>query len=337
MGSLSRCMSDRPGCFGVLRMGAPNRAAPDTRSQSTHSAFIMAEWSAFGFGEASTCWTSCDEPWHAVLLRSAHPAATWSTEGNMTRKESHAITTWTEVHVEISWQAGDARRDAEGTIGDPIVVTPGSGAGLALLTARRLTTLLRRRGRESNLRTFGNLAALRRWAETCKPDFTHLICVGGDATISAAAHAAIRLDLPFVAVPQGFGNVFAHTFHYPDRPEAVVSLLEHGHVRRVDVGLARNGPATEMFLFAPQLRLARLDPTRRRARASAAAQSHAAVLVVLRCCVPIPVPEAADCLRRRSGRQPGRRRRHPGNRRQCRDLSGLPAAHALGVAHRWAI
>ena len=129
-----------------------------------------------------------------------------------------------------------------------IVVTPGSGAGLALLTARRLATLLRRRGRESNLRTFGNLAALRRWAETCEPDFSHLVCVGGDATMSAAAHAAIRLDLPFLAVPQGFGNVFAHTFHYPNRPEAVASLLEHGHVRRVDVGLARNGPATEIFL-----------------------------------------------------------------------------------------
>jgi diacylglycerol kinase (ATP) len=129
-----------------------------------------------------------------------------------------------------------------------IVVTPGSGAGLALLTARRLAILLRRRGRESRLRTFGNLAALRRWAETCEPDFSHLVCVGGDATMSAAAHAAIRLNLPFLAVPQGFGNVFARTFHYPDRPEAVVSLLEHGHVRRVDVGLARNGPATEVFL-----------------------------------------------------------------------------------------
>jgi diacylglycerol kinase (ATP) len=129
-----------------------------------------------------------------------------------------------------------------------IVVTPGSGAGLALLTARRLATLLRRRGRESSLGTFGNLAALRRWAETCAPDFSHLVCVGGDATMSAAAPAAIRLDLPFVAVPHGFGNVFARTFHYPNRPEAVASLLEHGHVRRVDVGLARNGPATEVFL-----------------------------------------------------------------------------------------
>jgi diacylglycerol kinase family enzyme len=114
--------------------------------------------------------------------------------------------------------------------------------------ARRLAILLRRRGREARLRTFGTLAALRRWAETCEPDFSHLVCVGGDATMSAAAHAAVRLDLPFVPVPQGFANVFARTFHYPNRPEAVASLLEYGHVRRVDVGLARNGPTTEVFL-----------------------------------------------------------------------------------------
>ena len=129
-----------------------------------------------------------------------------------------------------------------------IVVTPGSGAGLALLTARRLSTLLRRQGRESRLRKFRQLAALRRWAETCEADFSHLICVGGDATMSTAAHAAIRLNIPFLAVPQGFGNVFARTFHYPDRPEAVLSLLEHGHVRRVDVGRARKNELTEIFL-----------------------------------------------------------------------------------------
>src|SRR5262245_44507149 len=127
-----------------------------------------------------------------------------------------------------------------------IVVTPGSGAGLAWVTARRLAMLLRRRGRETRLRTFRSLAALRRWAETCEPDFSHLVCVGGDATMSAAAHAAIRLDLPFLAVPQGFGNVFAHTFHYPHRTEADPRLLDHGRVHRRGVGLVQNAPATEI-------------------------------------------------------------------------------------------
>lgn len=129
-----------------------------------------------------------------------------------------------------------------------MVVTPGSGTGRALLTARRLSRLLRRHGVEPTIRTFGNLATLRHWAETCEPDFSHLICIGGDATLSAAAHAAIRTDVPFVPVPNGFGNLFARVFGFPDRAEGVVALLETGQMRRVDVGAAQNGAGTELFL-----------------------------------------------------------------------------------------
>jgi diacylglycerol kinase (ATP) len=130
-----------------------------------------------------------------------------------------------------------------------MVVTPGSGSGRARSTARRLAKLLRRRGVEAApTRAFGNLAALRRWAETCEPHFSHLICVGGDATLSAAAQASIRTKATFVPVPNGFGNLFARVFGLSDRAEAVVALLETGQVRRVDVGAASNGTGTELFL-----------------------------------------------------------------------------------------
>lgn len=129
-----------------------------------------------------------------------------------------------------------------------IVVTPGSGAGLALATARRLRRRLRRRGREASIRSFDNLAALTQWAETCEPEFSHLVCIGGDATLSAAARAAIRHCVPFVPVPSGFGNVFAGVFGHPTRARDVAALIETGEVRRVDVGLARKGTAEEIFL-----------------------------------------------------------------------------------------
>jgi diacylglycerol kinase (ATP) len=129
-----------------------------------------------------------------------------------------------------------------------IVVTPGSGNGRAMLTARRLTRLLRRRGVEAAVRTFGDLAALRRWADTCEPSFAHLICIGGDATLSNAALASVRTKIPFVPVPNGFGNLFARVFRFPDRAEAVVRLLENGHVRRVDVGVAEATTGPEPFL-----------------------------------------------------------------------------------------
>jgi diacylglycerol kinase (ATP) len=78
----------------------------------------------------------------------------------------------------------------------------------------------------------------------CGPTFSHLIGVGGDATLSAAAEVAIRVGVPLVPVPRGFGNVFARTFGHDDRAEAIVELIESGAVCRVDVGCA----GQEIFL-----------------------------------------------------------------------------------------
>ena len=125
-----------------------------------------------------------------------------------------------------------------------IVVTPGSGEGRALRTAKRLRRMLRRQGHTCAIGKFGNLPALVRWASRCSREFTHLVCVGGDATLSAAAAAAIRLDVPFVPVPNGFGNVFATVFGHPGRAADVMRLFEDGEVHKVDVGKAGN----EMFL-----------------------------------------------------------------------------------------
>jgi diacylglycerol kinase (ATP) len=125
-----------------------------------------------------------------------------------------------------------------------IVVTPGSGEGRAMATAGRLRRMLRRNGWESRLQSFSNLADLTRWARTVEPDFSHLVAVGGDATLSAAAHLAIGRGIPFVPVPNGFGNVFARAFGHDGRAEQVLRLLARGEVRKVDVGAV----GEELFL-----------------------------------------------------------------------------------------
>jgi diacylglycerol kinase (ATP) len=117
-----------------------------------------------------------------------------------------------------------------------IVVTPGSGSGAARQIARRLRRLLSRRRWQVELESFDDLASLQRWARECQPDFSHLVCIGGDATQSAAALASIRCDVTFVPVPAGFGNLFASVFGFPNRASAVIDLLERGERRRVDVG-----------------------------------------------------------------------------------------------------
>jgi diacylglycerol kinase (ATP) len=137
----------------------------------------------------------------------------------------------------------------EGAVGAvQIVVTPGSGEGLATITARRLATRLKRRGLVVDVRVFHDLDELTRWADTCPPGAASIVCIGGDATLSAAARAAMRGDAPLVPVPSGFGNVFAQVFGYSRHTTAVMRLLDEGEVRRVDVGVVRRESGEEVFL-----------------------------------------------------------------------------------------
>jgi diacylglycerol kinase (ATP) len=149
------------------------------------------------------------------------------------------------TRLRLSRRALRRQRVRGGTV--QIVATPGSGQGRALATARRLARLLERRGYLVAVRSFADLTALTRWAEQCPPHASHVVCIGGDATLSAAAVAAIRRRVPFVPVPNGFGNLFAQVFGYSRRPSAIVYLLDEGEVCYVDVGVVKQGH-DEIFL-----------------------------------------------------------------------------------------
>lgn len=136
-----------------------------------------------------------------------------------------------------------------------IIVTPGSGSGLALSSARRVQQALRVRGYVARVQIFRDLGSLARWAGTCKRTFSHLVAVGGDSTFSAAAAAAVRLSLPFVPVPSGFGNLFASAFEHPRDPEAVVDLLQRGELLGLDVGVARSGLSLCHESYGPLTRI----------------------------------------------------------------------------------
>ena len=150
------------------------------------------------------------------------------------------------ARLRLSQRAPRRQRARGGTV--QIVATPGSGQGRALATARRLARLLERRGYVVDVRSFADLTALTRWAEQCPPHASHVVCIGGDATLSAAAVAAIRRRVPFVPVPNGFGNVFAQVFGYSRRPNAIVYLLDEGEVCYVDVGVVKWQGHDEIFL-----------------------------------------------------------------------------------------
>ena len=106
-----------------------------------------------------------------------------------------------------------------------IIVTPGSGNGSALDTALRLRQALAADGWPTRLKKFSRLNKLHLWAKTNRDPYSTLICVGGDATQSATARAAVRRSVPFVAVPCGFGNPFARAFDQPRTVQGVLDLL----------------------------------------------------------------------------------------------------------------
>jgi diacylglycerol kinase (ATP) len=128
----------------------------------------------------------------------------------------------------------ERRRRGAGRI--QIVVTPGSGDGRALRTARRLEAALRARGHRVALRSFDDLVALRRWGRTASGS-TLLVAVGGDSTLSTAAEVAMRAGTPLLPVPSGFGNLFTRVLGHDDRIEAVCGLVAEGRAVRVDVGV----------------------------------------------------------------------------------------------------
>jgi diacylglycerol kinase (ATP) len=125
-----------------------------------------------------------------------------------------------------------------------IVVTPGSGSGRAMSTALELRDALSGRGLLSSLVVFPDLDSLHRWATADGDQFSTLICVGGDATQSATARAAIRRSVPFLPISSGFGNLFAQTFGGPSSVEGALDLLAKGLIVYSDVG-TRND---EVFL-----------------------------------------------------------------------------------------
>src|SRR5215510_3344273 len=125
-----------------------------------------------------------------------------------------------------------------------IVVTPGSGGGRATAVAPDVRARLEQEGYAARVQAFRTLGELAQWTKTCRAAFSYLVAIGGDATVSAVAEAAVRRSVPFLPVPSGFGNMFTSAFEHPSDPDEVAALLGRGDLVWADVGVA----AGEMFL-----------------------------------------------------------------------------------------
>ncbi|MFQ5899162.1 MAG: diacylglycerol/lipid kinase family protein [Candidatus Methylomirabilia bacterium] len=139
-----------------------------------------------------------------------------------------------------------------------LVVNPTAGNGKGFALAKELEASLRASGRDVRTLVVRGRLEARAWVERCRGDFGYLFCVGGDETLSEVAPLALRRDVPLVPVPVGFGNMFARTFGYRSRIPSLLNLLEHGEVRRVDVGIDRGGVflSSQSFGFLEEVKQA---------------------------------------------------------------------------------
>ena len=118
-----------------------------------------------------------------------------------------------------------------------IVVTARSGRGAAAGIGERLAEAFRRNAYRVHVRTVGDLSHTRAQLARDALDVACLIGIGGDHTLSELARVAHEARVPLLAVPAGFGNIFAKTFGLRPTVAAVTQTLEHGRIELVDVGL----------------------------------------------------------------------------------------------------
>jgi len=120
-----------------------------------------------------------------------------------------------------------------------VVANPAAGSGRGRARADALVRALEARGHA--VERFATRApgdARRRVAEA-EGAVERIVAAGGDGTLNEVVNGlADPSRTPLVPLALGTANMLAGALGIPPAPEAVADLVEHGAIRRVDLGLA---------------------------------------------------------------------------------------------------
>lgn len=117
-------------------------------------------------------------------------------------------------------------------IGNPI-----SGGGRAKRLAGRLVRILEGRGHLVEVCLTREAGEGRRRAARLETGLDRLVVIGGDGTLNEVLNGLENPRVtPLCQLATGTANILAHDLKLPRRPEALADLLEHGEVRRLDMG-----------------------------------------------------------------------------------------------------
>jgi len=120
-----------------------------------------------------------------------------------------------------------------------VICNPISGGGRASRLASQLRQLLEGRGHSVDLFLTSAAGDARRRASQVAPEVERIVSVGGDGTLSEVLNGLEDpTRVPFTQLATGTANLLAHDLKLPYDAEGVSQLLEHGTIRRLDLGLA---------------------------------------------------------------------------------------------------
>jgi diacylglycerol kinase (ATP) len=119
-----------------------------------------------------------------------------------------------------------------------IIGNPISGTGGASARIERFCDKLRIRGHNVEVFLTQKAGDAFVCAGRVDSNVDRLVIAGGDGTINEALNGLSDPSaVPILAMPTGSANMLARDLGLPDRLDALVSILEGGSIRRLDMGL----------------------------------------------------------------------------------------------------
>ena len=119
-----------------------------------------------------------------------------------------------------------------------IICNPISGGGRAARLAGKLRELLEGSGHGVDLFLTSAAGEARHRASQAGSDIDRIVAVGGDGTLNEVLNGLEDPSrIPLTQLATGTANLLAHDLNLPYHAEGVHHLLEHGSIRRLDLGL----------------------------------------------------------------------------------------------------
>ncbi len=119
-----------------------------------------------------------------------------------------------------------------------IIGNPIAGAGKSRKRISELSSLLESRGHQVEVYVSASAGDAHRRAARLEPDVDRLVIAGGDGTVNEVLNGLVDPGrTPMTHLATGTANMLAYDLGIPRDPAALAQVVEHGPVRRVDMGL----------------------------------------------------------------------------------------------------